>query len=405
MKVNVNNYNKKRKRQRELCTFSKDDDIGQSETGLNRKALLLSAMLISFISISGCSNSDEYLESSADTQSSQTELEAFTSDSIDGILSEDSADATSNIKPSSNRLSVENLSSNNEQVLGSQAADIQIAGKELLVTANVDFKVEDVVKSSEAIEELTRQQRGYVALSNISNHPRESRTFVQGDKDITLTTYTRQADMIVRIPRVSVNEFLAQLQQQVAFLNEHQFSAQDVTLDIYRKQLASQLNKEMASELSQERLDSENNEDQSSNVDAITATYAARRQQALAQLEQMDIADKVKYSTIGLTFMQPDISYKETTQNLDVLLDAERPSFSAQVKQALEEGWEVLRSVALGLIQLWWLLVLGIIVYLTYRIIKTTYHSLARRNLPLNRPKPQQIVKGKNSQEKSDDGV
>ena len=83
----------------------------------------------------------------------------------------------------------------------------------------------------------------------------------------------------------------------------------------------------MASELSQERLSSKNDKDQGSNVDAITATYAARRQQELAKLEQLAIADKVQYSTINLTFMQPDISYKETTQNLDVLLEAEQPSF------------------------------------------------------------------------------
>ncbi len=269
----------------------------------------------------------------------------------------------------------------------------------------MDFKVEEVVKSSNAIENLTRQQGGYVALSNISNSPRESRTFSQGDKNITITTYTRQADMMVRIPRVNVNKFLAQLQQQVAFLNEHQFSAQDVTLDIYREQLASQLNKDMASELSQERLNSRNDKDQGSNVDAITATYAARRQQALAQLEQMDMADKVKYSTISLTFMQPDISYKETTQNLEVILDAERPSFSAQASQAFQYGWEVLRSVALGLIQLWWLLVLGVVVYLTYRIIKAVYLVLAQRGLFSDKPKPQQVVKGKKHQEKLDDDI
>ena len=219
-----------------------------------------------------------------------------------------------------------------------------------------------------------------MALSNISNHPRDSRTFVQGNKNITITTYTRQADMTVRIPRANVSKFLAQLQQQVAFLNGQQFSAQDVTLDIYREQLASQLNSDMASELSQERLNSRNDKDQSSNVDAITATYAARRQQELAKLEQLAIADKVQYSTINLTFMQPDISYKETTQNLDVLLDAEQPSFSSQVGQAFKDGWEILRSVALGLIQLWWLLVLGGIFYLIYRMIKSIYRKFFKHD-------------------------
>ena len=355
-------------------------DTQQSHAILLPKALFpsvlcLPIMLGSVLLIGGCDSSSEYAESSADLTAVATEEVAdATEGEMAGIMSDAAVDNASN------GLEVANLSSTSEQTLGSQAADIKIAGKALLITASADFKVEDVVKTSDAIESLTRQQAGYVALSNISNHPRDNRTFVQGNKNITITTYTRQADMTVRIPRANVSKFLAQLQQQVAFLNGQQFSAQDVTLDIYREQLASQLNSDMASELSQERLSSKNDKDQGSNVDAITATYAARRQQELAKLEQLAIADKVQYSTINLTFMQPDISYKETTQNLDVLLDAEQPSFSSQVSQAFKDGWEILRSVALGLIQLWWLLVLGGIFYLIYRMIKAIYRKFFKHD-------------------------
>ena len=354
-------------------------DTQQSHSILLPKALFpsvlcLPIMLGSVLLIGGCDSSSEYAESSADMESVQSATEEVVNSEMGGIMSDAAVDNASN------GLEVANLSSTSEQTLGSQAADIKIAGKALLITASADFKVEDVVKTSDAIESLTRQQAGYVALSNISNHPRDSRTFVQGNKNITITTYTRQADMTVRIPRANVSKFLAQLQQQVAFLNGQQFSAQDVTLDIYREQLASQLNSDMASELSQERLSSKNDKDQGSNVDAITATYAARRQQELAKLEQLAIADKVQYSTINLTFMQPDISYKETTQNLDVLLEAEQPSFSSQVSQAFKDGWEILRSVALGLIQLWWLLVLGGIFYLIYRMIKAIYRKFFKHD-------------------------
>lgn len=323
------------------------------------KAKPMYGLLLAFslIAISGCDSSSEY-ESSADMESVQS-----TEQAAEAEVSNDS-------------LEVDNLSNSSEQTLGSQTADIQIAGKKLLVTASANFKVEDVVKSSNAIESLTRQQGGYVALSNISNNPQSSRSFVQGDKNVTITTYYRQAEMVVRVPRINVTTFLDQVQQQIKFLNEHQFSAQDVTLDIYREQLASQLNSDMARDLSKQRLDSDNDKEQSSNVDAITATYAARRQQALAQLEQLDIEDKVKYSTINLTFGQPDISYKEITQNLEVLVDAEQPSFGAQVQQAFKEGWEMLRAVALGIIKLWWLVVLAGVFYLIYRLIKALYRKI-----------------------------
>lgn len=383
------------------CT-QKKYDTQQSHSILLPKALFpsvlcLPIMLGSVLLIGGCDSSSEYAESSADMESVQSATEEVVNSEMAGIMSDAAVDNASN------GLEVANLSSTSEQTLGSQAADIKIAGKALLITASADFKVEDVVKTSDAIESLTRQQAGYVALSNISNHPRDSRTFVQGNKNITITTYTRQADMTVRIPRANVSKFLAQLQQQVAFLNAQQFSAQDVTLDIYREQLASQLNSDMASELSQERLNSKNDKDQGSNVDAITATYAARRQQELAKLEQLAIADKVQYSTINLTFMQPDISYKETTQNLDVLLEAEQPSFSSQVGQAFKDGWEILRSVALGLIQLWWLLVLGGIFYLIYRMIKAIYRKFFKHDPRIKNMKRE--LMGENSKSHNSVGI
>lgn len=383
------------------CT-QKKYDTQQSHSILLPKALFpsvlcLPIMLGSVLLIGGCDSSSEYAESSADMESVQSATEEVADSEMAGIMSDAAVDNASN------GLEVASLSSTSEQTLGSQAADIKIAGKALLITASADFKVEDVVKTSDAIESLTRQQAGYVALSNISNHPRDSRTFVQGNKNITITTYTRQADMTVRIPRANVSKFLAQLQQQVAFLNEQQFSAQDVTLDIYREQLASQLNSDMASELSQERLSSKNDKDQGSNVDAITATYAAHRQQELAKLEQLAIADKVQYSTINLTFMQPDISYKETTQNLDVLLEAEQPGFSSQVSQAFKDGWEILRSVALGLIQLWWLLVLGGIFYLIYRMIKAIYRKFFKHDPRIKNMKRE--LMGENSKSHNSVGI
>ena len=344
--------------------------------------IVMPTILGSLLLIGGCSNSSEYAESSADMESVQSGAGEAADSEMTGIMSEPASD-TANVKPATNDLKVDNLSGGSEQTLGSQVADIQIAGKELLITASANFKVKDVVKSSTAIENLTRQQGGYVALSNISNYPNDSRTFVQDDKNITITTYTRQADMTVRVPRVNVNKFLAQLQPQVAFLNEQEFTAEDVTLDIYREKLASQLGGDMADELSQERLNSKNNKDQSSNVDAISATYEARRQQQLAKLEQMAIADKVKYSTIRLTFMQPDISYKEITQNLEVLMDAESPSFGAQLQQAFKFGWEMLRWFVLGLIKMWWLVAIGGALYLIYRVIKALYRKLFKHDRQL----------------------
>ncbi len=134
MKGKVVNDNKRMNTQRALCTYL-GDDICQPSTKLSLKVWLLLIALGSLISISGCSNSNEYAESSAELQSSQAELEEVTDDSIEGMVSEHSADITSNTESitdsdtNPSKLSVDNLSGGSEPVLGSQAADIQIVVK------------------------------------------------------------------------------------------------------------------------------------------------------------------------------------------------------------------------------------------------------------------------------------
>lgn len=336
-------------------------------------ATLFGSMLLA----SSCSQSPDYEQSVAQESADYASEDVAMSDVASEQIA--SADIASNSESDNSKLTVENLVGDSEQTLGSQTADIQIKGKELLINASANFKVENVVKSISAIEKLTRQQNGYVAVSKTTNIETDSRTFIKGDQNVTLITYYRQATMTVRIPREKVNSFLKQVQQQVAFLHEQEFSAQDVTLDIYRQQLAAKLNSDMSTELSLERLNSKNAKEQSSNVDSITATYAARQQQEYARLEQMNIADKVKYSTIDLTFTQPNSSYKETTQNLEMIINAERPSFGAQVNEAFKEGWDMLRAVALGIIELWWLVVLFGVFYLIYRLIKALYRKIFGR--------------------------
>lgn len=345
--------------------------------------LVAASAMLALTLITGCSDGAQYEQSSGEAEYAATEEDIAAGATV-GLMED--ADGSGDL------LTVKNLAGDSEQTLGNQRTDIDVAGKTLLITSRADFKVADVVKSSSAIETLTRQQGGYVALSNISNVETDRRSFNQGDKAITLTTYYRQATMTVRIPKAKVTTFLKQIQQQVAFLNEQEFTAQDVTLDLYREQLAASLNNSMAKELSQQRLDTKTAPEQSSNIDAISATYAARRQQEYAKLQRMDIEDKVNYSTIDLSFRQPASSYKETTKNIDMLINAERPSFAAQVATALSEGWEMLKAVTINVIGLWWLLIVVLVFYLLFCFVRAIYRALnGNKNGYRRDPKRRQV--------------
>ncbi len=280
---------------------------------------------------------------------------------------------------------VEQLTNTSEATLGSEIADTQIAGKEFVINAEAKFKVEDVVDTTHKVDELTQKYGGFSAASQIESIEGDTQYFRQGDKRVALTTYHRQATMTVRIPKPKVNDFLRDVQQQVLFLASQNFSAQDVTLDLYRQQLEQQLNSDKMAELSAQRLDPSNEKTQASNLDSINATYLARQQQELASLQKMDIADKVKYSTIALQFTQPDSVYKEVTQSIDAVLEEEGPSFGQQAKAALLQGWESIQTAILWLISTWWFWVVLGALYLLYRMLRKGLQammtSLRRRQL------------------------
>lgn len=338
-----------------------------------KMSLLVASVTLSSLLLLGCSHKEEYEDEFASEDSSE-QVQAAAESTMSESATETSAEATDSQK----KLSIENVSGDSEQSLNSAVSDIQIPGKKLIINVRAQFKVEDVVKSNRAIENLTRQQGGYVALSRISNEEDGTQIFTKGNQDIKLTTYYRQGHMIVRIPREKVSAFLTQIQQQVAFLQAQEFSAEDVTLDIYRKQLEAKLNSEMASELEKQRLQSTNEKQQASNINSITATYSARQQQELARLQQLEIADRVQFSTIELTFSQAANTYKEISQNLDAVIEAEQPSFASQVAEAFKSGWEILKSMVLGIIGLWWLWVLLIGLYVLYRLVRRLHRYLNR---------------------------
>ena len=295
---------------------------------------------------------------------------------------------------------VTEVGGSSEMTLGNQSVNQLVAGKTLMVNMRADFQVKDVVKSSIAIETLTQQQGGYVADSLINNVEQGSREYEADGKHIRLTTYYRQATMTVRVPKENVNTFLTAMRKEVVFLNEQAFTAKDVTLDIYREQLAAALNTDISTELSEQQLDNEDTKTQRGNIHTIDRTYYARARADYAKLQRMEIEDKVKYSTIELQFNQPVSSYKEVTPSMTQLIIDERPSFGSQLSNQLYKGWETLRTALLVLAQGWWLLVFAGVLYLIYRVLKAVILTVTQYTKSSNAAQTPSLTKENPPQKK-----
>lgn len=359
----------------------------QNGRSIRWQAVMSSALLVTLLA--GCSapdqemaTEDSYEEHATEDVQALADLEA---------VADQSGDVTD---------TVTEVGGSSEMTLGNQSVNQLVAGKTLMVNMRADFQVKDVVKSSIAIETLTQQQGGYVADSLINNVEQGSREYEADGKHIRLTTYYRQATMTVRVPKENVNTFLTAMRKEVVFLNEQAFTAKDVTLDIYREQLAAALNTDISTELSEQQLDNEDTKTQRGNIHTIDRTYYARARADYAKLQRMEIEDKVKYSTIELQFNQPVSSYKEVTPSMTQLIIDERPSFGSQLSNQLYKGWETLRTALLVLAQGWWLLVFAGVLYLIYRVLKAVILTVTQYTKSSNAAQTPSLTKENPPQKK-----
>ncbi len=327
-----------------------------------KKTILTTSIILSLTGfmITGCGQANK----SASYESSQpAEESSYIKENFSAKMSADpSADALSEAdsdNDNGNDNSAEQPAIAEEQTatheLQSGVVNQQLADKKLLISANAEFKVKDVVASVNHIEELTQQAKGYIASSRIANNEYGTTKVVQGDKVLQIHRYVRYSEMTVRIPKDNIGQFLKSLQKEIQFLQHSEFTTEDVTLDIEHQQLQAQLSGEQASELEKQRLKAKKADDQNSNVDTINSTYNAKRQQALADIERKRIEDRLKYSTIQLSFSQPEALYQSTYDNIEQIIASHEPSLSEQIQERLLDGWQIFKQVILGFVQLWWL--------------------------------------------------
>lgn len=271
---------------------------------------------------------------------------------------------------------------NNALTLGNSITNQQqtntvFANKKMVVTANANFQVKDVQQTANQIEAIARQHGGYVANSEIGNNDSRKHSYPIGNyQRKELTSYSRHATMLVRVPKAQVGEFLQQLQQLIAFLDNSQFNAKDVTLDIQKAQVEAQIQALKAAQLSEQKADKTT---EAGNMDVANQTALSRQQQLYADLQRQQLEDEVNLSTIQLNFYQPEKIREQIVEDIDGKMQGEKSvNFLPRLTDNLKAGWLYLVEFVLFLSQFWSLL-------LGFGLLWWAWRWLLKR-LPKQRP-------------------
>lgn len=241
----------------------------------------------------------------------------------------------------------------------SAVVDQKIEGRQLAVTADIDFQTTDTRKTAADIETLTAKHGGFVATNTINADIRSTDSFPQTDGTLLeISRYTYRADLVVRIPTDNASEFLRDLQAHITFLNNQHFSAEDVSLDLRRQALEALRQQQLADQLA----DVKQSEEPSDKKDSAQVTrwqFDAKAQQEYAELEKAYWQDKVDFATIQLHFNQPETVIRRSRPNPEALAKQSEPPFFAQILPMLEKGWYLFQNILLITMAAWplWLLI------------------------------------------------
>jgi hypothetical protein len=240
--------------------------------------------------------------------------------------------------------------------------------RKFIRTANVKFKVNNVIRTTSTIEDIVGTMGGFVAHTNLTSN-RDNKTLVPISEDSSLETtyYTVTNSMTLRVPDTRLDSTLRAIAANVEYLDYRIISAQDVSLDFLANRMAEErLGKQ------QKRLEhaiDKRGKKLRETIDGEEQLAGRTEEIDSRKLSTLSMIDRVKFSTVQLDIYQRQAIAREMLPN-DLNIAAYEPGFGTKLENALEYGWDIFATFILGLAKLWGFILFGIIIVILYKRFK-----------------------------------
>ena len=252
----------------------------------------------------------------------------------------------------------------------STAASTQVADKKFVKTADVDMEVKDVYDATIAIEKSLEQMGGFVTSSKLNSAVISEETFNTSDTDATLVRkFQTENTMQVRVPTERLSNFLQFVADKKLFLNSRSILADDVTSNMKLAELEAKRNAKSAENITKIKDDK----------DKVAISDNNMLEGNHQKISTYDLADKLKYSTVDIYLKEPKIRIAEiavtNTKNID---NKYKTQFFFEMKNAFVNGFYLIQKIAIGLANLWPLLiVVSVVLYLRKKKRFSTFKKVA----------------------------
>ena len=232
-------------------------------------------------------------------------------------------------------------------------------------TADLKFRVKDVVQATYAIEDIIVMQGGHVEHAHLTTRVDQRYTMpVSEDSLLETTRFTVVSNSVLRVPVGRLDTTLKMLARFVDFLDHRTVKAEDVR-PLMLANLLEQRRIARYSGRVEKAID-----EQGKRLKETSATEEQllnRQEQAdRALLSNMSLQDRIDYSTITLEIYQRQSVRQELLAN-ERGVERYEPGFLTKLGKAVASGWRMLLRFFLLVAGNWSVILLAAIAFVLLR--------------------------------------
>jgi len=228
--------------------------------------------------------------------------------------------------------------------------------KKLIKTAEVKFKVNNVQKTTERIEDLATHYAGYVTYSNLSNRDENyGRSRISKDSILISRQIVVESQLILRVPNVNLDSLVQELNKYVVFLDYRTIKLDDVTFRYAANQKRNQTLQKYQQRQTKHIDNKESKLKETTNAEETLLDSKLNSDELDIQKQELD--DQLKYCTLTIFIYQKPVIVKETIANFDYI-SSYKPNILKRLLNAIVQGWRILEEIIVFLFQIWGILLL-----------------------------------------------
>lgn len=257
------------------------------------------------------------------------------------------------------------MESTADVVSSSAAVEKKDSDRKFVRTADLQFKVKNVAKSTYAIENVTHKFGGFVTYTNLQSHVNDKdETRVSQDSILETTKYTVENDITIRVPNTKLDTLLKSIAREIDFLDSRVIKADDVTLQFLANKMAQK--RSASTENRIEKAIDGKGKKLNNIIDAEENLTAKKEQNDNNKLNNLSLSDQVNFSTVSIKLYQREVIKHELYAS-EKSINKYRPHLGLQIWDSLKTGWYMLESIIAFIVQLWALILIVILGYIAYK--------------------------------------